>query len=56
MFESCIKAFWSFAQQVQCSVHMWWNVVITQSLGWAPANRFPREWISLIMLRGLQFP
>lgn len=57
MFESGVnKASWSFAQQVQCSVHMWWNVVITQSLGWAPANRFPREWIILILLRGLQFP
>lgn len=55
-FESWIKAFWSFAQQVQCIVHMWCNVVITQSLGWAPANRFPREWIIPILLRGLQFP
>ena len=35
---------------------MWWNVVITKSLGWTPANHSPREWIILILLRGLQFP
>lgn len=43
-------------RQVQGSGHMWWNVVITQSLGWIPANHFPREWTILVSLRELQFP
>ena len=36
-----VKAFWSFAQQVQGSGHMRWNVVISQPLGWIPAQSFP---------------
>lgn len=43
-------------RQVQGSGHMWWNVVITQSLGWTPANHSPPGWTTLIVLRGLQFP
>lgn len=54
-------ASWSVVKGVLviCSasaVQMWWNVGITQSLGWAPANHCSGEWVILILLRGLMVP